>query len=367
MIKLLFISISTLILVQNQNSVVFAKEDADVWHPQQQVKGTAAGLAGQELKVYHNGRAKSLLVGSDETFQFEVTLTEKENNIWVESREGEALSDTLNLSLKYSGYPVVEPLAQVKGDTVFLSKRITANPLQLEMEYKWSASGLNPSSTPIVDDGQRTWLVLNSEPGDYYFNLDVISRGDSIRYQTKVTKSDDGIEPFDLENSEPSWIDEAVIYEITPYSFVSNGTFKDITEKLPEIRELGINTIWLQPIFPTENGWQGYDVIDYRGINEAFGSEEDLRALISTAKDLDMRVILDVVYNHSSIAHPYAKDRIDHKERSHYYDYYQHQDDGKPYSSYYNLDENQFINYFWPDLVNLNYNNEEVQRWILES
>jgi glycosidase len=80
-----------------------------------------------------------------------------------------------------------------------------------------------------------------------------------------------------------------------------------------------------------------------------------------------MRVLFDVVLNHSSLYHPYAIDRVKHGEASHYYDFYQYEDDGTPYSSFYNQDENGFINYFWPHLPNFNYDNEEVQRWMLEA
>jgi cyclomaltodextrinase len=161
-------------------------------------------------------------------------------------------------------------------------------------------------------------------------------------------------------------MDEAIIYQITPYSFVKDGTFDAITAKLHELKSLGINTIWLQPVFKSFYGGQGYDVTDYLSLNPDIGTEKQLQNLIDTAKALKMRVLFDVVLNHTSIHHPYGKDRIKYGIKSHYYNFYQHKNGGKPYSSFYNSDEYGFINYFWEHLVNLNYQNKEVQRWMLE-
>ncbi|MDQ3535865.1 MAG: alpha-amylase family glycosyl hydrolase, partial [Bacteroidota bacterium] len=119
-------------------------------------------------------------------------------------------------------------------------------------------------------------------------------------------------------------------------------------------------------VFRSSYKGQGYDVVDYFSINPALGTAQELQHLITTAKNLEMRVLFDLVLNHTSIQHPYAQDRILHGENSHYSDYYQTENDGTAYSEHYNRDANGFYYYFWEDLVNLNYDNEEVQRWMLE-
>lgn len=160
---------------------------------------------------------------------------------------------------------------------------------------------------------------------------------------------------------------DAVIYGIKPSGFVENSTYDHITDKLSEIKELGINTIWLQPVFKTKLGGQGYDVIDFFSLREDLGSASQLKNLINKAHGLNIRVLFDFVPNHTSIEHPYAKDIILHRDASVYYDYYQHEFDNAPYSSFYHRDSSGFIYYFWKNLVNLNYNNEEVRNMIIDA
>ncbi len=164
-----------------------------------------------------------------------------------------------------------------------------------------------------------------------------------------------------------SWIYNAIIYEITPYLFTENTKYPDIEVRLPELTSLGINTIWLQPVFKTHGGGQGYDIIDYFSLRPDLGTEEELSSLITTAHSLGLKVIFDFVANHTSIHHPYAKDVIENRESSIYYDYYQTQNDGADYSSHYNRHPAGFIYYFWNDLVNLNFNNPNVRQWMIDA
>lgn len=182
-----------------------------------------------------------------------------------------------------------------------------------------------------------------------------------------VNDAQEETKEIDLEIDTPGWMSEAVIYEITPYNFVQNGTFRSITTKLPELKGLGINTIWVQPVTIPSSTGQGYDVVDYFEVNPDLGTEEDLHQLVDSAKNLGMRVLFDVVLNHTSIEHPYARDVIQNGTESEYYDYYQTETDNAPYSKFYNQHDAGFIYYFWDDLVNLNYDNEKVQQWMIDA
>lgn len=190
---------------------------------------------------------------------------------------------------------------------------------------------------------------------------------DTARFATYVIKNTSGIHPFDMEREHAPWIDTAIVYEISPSNFVADGTYDDIARKLNEVKSLGINIIWLQPVYATARKGQGYDVTDYFSLREDFGTEAQLRNLIDKAKGLGLKVLFDFVPNHTSIQHPYAQDYIKYGKTSHYYKFYQHENDGAAYSSFYKKDTFGFINYFWADLVNLDYNNEEVQRWVIEA
>lgn len=168
-------------------------------------------------------------------------------------------------------------------------------------------------------------------------------------------------------SSPPEWMKQAIIYGIKPSGFTENGKYDDITAKLDDLKDLGINTIWLQPVFKTGRGGQGYDITDYFSLRDDCGTKEQLKNLVDSAHKLKIRVLFDFVPNHTSLDHPYAKDIIQKGKASRYYDYYQHENDGAPYSSYYHKDEHGFVYYFWKNLVNLNYNNDSVKKMITDA
>lgn len=349
-------------------SVKLNEKDAVVWHYEQEVTGELSGFETDKITI-HLGDSVFKSSITHNTFSLQVTLREKETEIWVEVPYNHTtiISDTLLYTLGYDPIPIVRPIAHVKGDTAVLKAELIDNPYGQPVKYLWMPDSLNPAKSQIRSTRQSTAKVqIPDKAGHYYFNLFAVSGTDTTRLRTRVTRTAQKLHAFDMNTEVPYWMSRAIIYEITPYSFVQNGTFQSIKEKLPELKKLGINTIWLQPITKSSYRGQGYDVVDYLSVNPDLGTEKQLHDLIKTAKALDLRVLFDVVLNHTSIQHPYAQDAIVYGPASHYYDFYQREIDGKPYSSYYNQGEYGFINYFWKDLVNLNYQNDEVQRWMLE-
>jgi len=104
----------------------------------------------------------------------------------------------------------------------------------------------------------------------------------------------------------PASFEKLVIYEVFVRNHGPNGTFADVAADLPRIKALGVDVVWLMAIHPVgeinRKGSQGspYAIADYRAINPNFGSETDFKALIDTAHQLGLKVMLDVVYNHTS-------------------------------------------------------------------
>ncbi|CAF4901663.1 unnamed protein product [Pieris macdunnoughi] len=101
------------------------------------------------------------------------------------------------------------------------------------------------------------------------------------------------------------WWKSALIYQIYPRSFKDSngdgtGDLNGITEKLPYLQETGIDAIWLSPIFLSPMYDAGYDISDYRQISPEFGTMEDFETLLAKAKGLGLRVLLDLVPNHTS-------------------------------------------------------------------
>lgn len=264
--------------------------------------------------------------------------------------------------------PVVRPVAKVLDDYAHLSFVVVENPGRKDLHSAWTPDKKNPATCAVNDNsGGSASVRIPKVEGDYFFDLLVWNDIDSVRFRTYVTRKGNTLHAFDLDNEYATWIDDAIIYQITPNAFIRGGTYDDIAAKLPEIRTLGVNTLYLQPVYKTQRGGQGYDIIDYFSLRPDLGSEEQLRSLITRARDLGMRVIFDFVPNHTSIEHPYAQSVMNDREGSPYYDYYQRTFDGAPYGSHYTKSEAGFVHYFWRDLINLNFDNEDVQRWIIDA
>jgi cyclomaltodextrinase len=104
----------------------------------------------------------------------------------------------------------------------------------------------------------------------------------------------------------PNWIRDSVIYEIYPRAFSASGDFNGITAKLEELKDLGVDILWLMPIHPIgeklRKGTLGspYAIKDYFAINPEFGSTNDFRRLIAEAHRRGLKIILDVVANHTA-------------------------------------------------------------------
>lgn len=125
---------------------------------------------------------------------------------------------------------------------------------------------------------------------------------------------------------EHTWWKEAVVYEIYPKSFYDSnhdgiGDLSGITEKLPYLKELGINTIWLCPFYLSPMADNGYDIADYYAINPQFGTMQDADRMIQKAKELNIRIILDMVLNHTSSQHYWFRQACADRH-SKYRDYY---------------------------------------------
>ena len=122
------------------------------------------------------------------------------------------------------------------------------------------------------------------------------------------------------------WWKRAVIYQVYPRSFADSdgdgiGDIPGILGKLDYLQELGIDAIWLSPVYTSPQYDNGYDVADYRGIDPLFGTMEDMDRLIAEAGKRGIRILMDLVLNHSSDRHPWFLSARESRE-SPYHDYY---------------------------------------------
>lgn len=125
---------------------------------------------------------------------------------------------------------------------------------------------------------------------------------------------------------EKKWWKEGVVYQIYPRSFKDSngdgiGDIRGIIEKLDYLKELGINIIWLCPVYKSPNDDNGYDISDYRSIMEEFGTEQDFEELLDGMHQRGIKLIMDLVVNHTSDEHKWFVESRSSKDNP-YRDYY---------------------------------------------
>lgn len=129
------------------------------------------------------------------------------------------------------------------------------------------------------------------------------------------------------ENQQKKWWKEAVIYQIYPRSFKDSngdgiGDLKGIYEKLDYIKSLGVDVVWLNPIYASPNADNGYDISDYQSIMKEFGTMEDFDRLLNGLHDRGIKLIMDLVVNHTSDEHFWfqeSRKSRDNKYRNYYH------------------------------------------------
>lgn len=179
------------------------------------------------------------------------------------------------------------------------------------------------------------------------------------------------------------WWKEAVVYQIYPRSFLDTngdgiGDLQGIISKLDYIKALGANTIWLCPVYESPNADNGYDISDYESIMADYGTMADFEELLTQAHQRDMKIIMDLVVNHTSDKHPWFIESRKSKDNP-YRDYYLWQDgqNGKAPNelesvfegSAWQYDENTdmyYLHLYTPQQPDLNWENPKVRNEIFE-
>lgn len=147
------------------------------------------------------------------------------------------------------------------------------------------------------------------------------------------------------------WVRDGVVYEIYPRAFSPQGNFDGITARLDDLKALGVNILWLMPIHPIgqekKKGTIGspYAVRDYYGINPDYGSKEDFKKLIAEAHRRGMKVIIDIVANHTSWDSVMMK----------WPEFYEHDASG-----------HITFPHDWSDVAELNYSNQQLRRYMTD-
>lgn len=118
------------------------------------------------------------------------------------------------------------------------------------------------------------------------------------------------------------WWQKTNVYQVYPKSFLDTtgsgtGDIKGITAKLDYLKTLGVGAIWLTPVYPSPMVDNGYDIADFTGIDPSYGTMADMEMLIAEGRKRDIRMVMDLVYNHSSDKHPWFIDSASSRESEH--------------------------------------------------
>ena len=356
------------------NAGILLKGDQfDAWTFVKQVHGSMLNPAACNSVSIRNGTDRTQAVLNEYVFSADVPIHSGTNSLIAVCKhtdEEEELSTEVNITGRLAQRPTAMIDVSLSNRIVILDGK-SSLPDELEhiplKEYVWSARFGNPTIAKVqvsADQdqqdftreikGERVELELPAVDGEYYFSLrvnDQMGHEDISATYVVVENGQPRIPDYDHEN--PVWVEEAIIYGVIPRLFGRPGA-KAIQEKLDELADLGVNTMWLAPINATVD--YGYSVTDYFELREDFGSKDDFRALVEAAHERGIRVLMDFVPNHTSNEHPYFKDTVEKGENSPYWDFYDRDAQGN-YTYYFD----------WTHLPNLNYNNPEVCRMMIEA
>jgi maltose alpha-D-glucosyltransferase/alpha-amylase len=183
---------------------------------------------------------------------------------------------------------------------------------------------------------------------------------------------------------DPLWYKDAIIYQIHVKSFFDAnndgiGDFAGLISRLDYIAELGVNTIWLLPFYPSPRLDDGYDIADYRGVHPDYGTLADVKRFIAAAHEKGIRVIAELVVNHTSDQHPWFQRARTAKPGSMYRDFYVWSNDDRKYAGTRVIFvDSERSNWTWDDTAkayywhrfyhhqpDLNFDNPRVMREVL--
>lgn len=181
--------------------------------------------------------------------------------------------------------------------------------------------------------------------------------GYSVPDAVTLAVEDDAV-AVERPNDPPAWALDATVYEVYVRSFADpdegQSPLADVTERLSSLEDLGVDTLWLTPVVQHDGFAHGYNATDLFAVADDLGTRAEYETLVERAHDRGMRVLFDLVCNHSAREHPFFRDAEDDPE-SPYRDWYEWTDAGAP------------ATYFeWPYVANFDFTTLAVRRHLLD-
>jgi hypothetical protein len=330
------------ILYEKSNILIYGKIST------KQITGVVINLNG----IDYNTMPDSL-----GNFAYPVNLKEDSNyvNVTVNSVFG---SNSKSQILVYvpDNQPVITLSNSINGRTASLTANAISPGGYSLKSYFWYQDPGNPAQVALGDVlSQNISVNIPGIVGEYIFKVRVTDSRGRYNVAGYIIKSlPDSIHIEGL-NEHPGWVDKMRLYEVYSPSYgQTQFGLKGVLEKIDYLADLGINAIWMTPIF--DGNYNGYAERNYYKVNPALGTEDDLRQIVQKAHQKGIKILLDLVINHTWTAHPFFQNILNLKASSPFSDYYLWS--GTPGISAFNY------YYNWTDLPNLNVNNVELQNYL---
>ena len=334
--------------------ITFLSPDVTYWHPEVDIAWMVSDTLVNSTTLTLNG-VEYEVEAVDGVFTYAATLVEGENTAVVRAVGNNGFATT-SIPRIYSYATNHNPSVSISietNDRVMVLTAHGVSPDSLNMTYTWWGDASNPAPITILPFNYTSITrTIPAANGEYFFNVRVKdSENRTSTARCYITATDSGITAGGLENH-AKWIDSAIFYEIYPRSFSEQGGFSGIQARIPDMLDLGINAVWLMPIFegPTTHG---YEITDYYELEQDFGTEGEFESLVTALHANGIKIILDFVVNHTGIGHSFIQNVFQYHEYSPWADWYLW--DGEAGNSNYEY-------YFdWASLPNLNHSNPDVR------
>ncbi|MGH2806735.1 MAG: alpha-amylase family glycosyl hydrolase [Actinomycetota bacterium] len=266
--------------------------------------------------------------------------------------------------LEFEDTPTARIDVVVRGRTVVFNGRRSepTEPGGKVTHFEWRSDPEHPADLTTAAgapfkkaSGPDLTLTAPANDGEYYVALEVTDGGGSDVAKTYFAVEEGTPRVVDHDNEHPRWIDTAVIYAPIPELW-GNGGPRSVTKRLPYLKELGVDALWLWPPISERATGEQYAITDHFKLDPSWGPEPAFREMVDEAHRLGMKVLADVVPNHMSVESDYFKHAQAYGEESPWWDFF----DRKP--------NGEFTHYFdWTHLPNLNFDNPKVRRMIDEA
>ncbi|MBE0643613.1 MAG: hypothetical protein IH600_06000 [Bacteroidetes bacterium] len=279
------------------------------------VLAASAGVSG--VIIVRNGSDTLSTTANADIHSATASLDEGDNRFIAYARKESTTISTTELIL----HRVVDhaPVAAIQigssAGNINLNAFASTDPDGDNLVFHWVSEDVrNPEPLGIDQTGALLSFPIPSTPGEYYFTLEARDPSDNLGIaRNYVRVSTTGEEPaLGTVNENPDWVRDAIVYEVFVPAFSSNGNLQGVIDGIPDMRRLGVNTLWLMPIMDnlgsinSFNG--GYNIIDFYNVDESLGSIADFDRLVDSCHANDIRVILDMTPNHVSGSHPWVND-----------------------------------------------------------